>query len=179
MARLLVIGASGAGTSTLGRAVATIRATQHFDVDDFFWRPTDPPFTTRRPPDERLRLLSEMVLPRAEWVLSGSPLGWSAPIEARLTHAVFVAIDPAARLARLEAREARRYGARIREGGDLAAHHTGFMDWAKGYDYPEFTGRSRAAHDNFLERLACPVLAVDGAEPTEALAAAVCAWLDG
>lgn len=179
MARLLVIGASGAGTSTLGRAVASSRASQHFDLDDFFWEPTDPPFLTRRAPGERVRLLGQMVLPRADWVLSGSPLGWSAAIEARLTHVVFVTLDPAQRLARLEAREARRYGARIREGGDLEHHHTGFMEWAKGYDLPAFTGRSIAAHEDFLARLACPVLRLDGGAETERLASEVCGWLDG
>jgi len=178
MARLLVIGASGAGTSTLGRAIASARASQHFDLDDFFWEPTDPPFLKRRMPAERVRLLNQMVLPRGDWVLSGSPLGWSAAIEARMTHVVFVTLEAEARLGRLAAREARRHGERIAEGGDLEQHYRGFMDWAGGYDDPAFTGRSRAAHEAFLARLDQPILRLEAGAETCRMAAEVCAWLD-
>ena len=36
-------------------------------------------------------------------------------------------------------------------------------------------GRYRARHESWLARLPCPVLRLDGAQPTEALANAVCA----
>lgn len=44
-----IFGASGSGTSTLGRAVAAGLGWRFLDTDDFFWLPTDPPFTTPRP----------------------------------------------------------------------------------------------------------------------------------
>jgi hypothetical protein len=58
MARLCVhiFGASGAGTSTLGRALGERLALAHLDTDDFFWMPTDPPFTGLLTPDPELRL---------------------------------------------------------------------------------------------------------------------------
>ena len=178
MPRLLVIGASGAGTSTLGRLIANACATQHFDADDFFWHPTDPPFTRRRRPAERMALMEAVFLPRSDWVLSGSPLGWSDPIVPRLTHVVFLTLASEQRLGRLARREAARYGGRIAGVGDLAAHHRGFMDWAGGYDDPAFTGRSRAAHEAWLDRIACPLLRLVGDATPPALAEAVCDWLD-
>lgn len=175
--RILVIGASGAGTSTLGRRLADALASQHFEVDDFFWQPTDPPFCTRRPAAERLALMGAMFLPRSDWVLSGSPMGWGEPIEARLTQAIFVTLDPDIRLPRLAAREAHRYGARILPGGDRHAAFCGFMDWAAGYDDPAFLQRSREGQRSWLARLGCPLLQLDGARPREALLAEALDWL--
>ncbi len=178
MARLLVIGASGSGTSSLGRALATGLASQHFDIDDFFWQPTEPPFTERREVAERVRLMQVMFLPRATWVASGSPMGWGDVILTRLTHVVFVTLDPGLRLARLEARERLRLGARIAPGGDRAEAHRTFLDWARSYDDPTSTRRSRATQEAWLYHCPCPVLRLDGDADPGALAGKVIAWLD-
>ena len=60
--RLLVTGASGSGTTTLGRALATDWAVPHADVDDYFWLPTSPAYVDKRPVDDRLRLMAEVFL---------------------------------------------------------------------------------------------------------------------
>lgn len=178
MARILIIGGSGAGTSTLGRALATALATQHFDVDDFFWHPTDPPFTARRTEAERVALMRQVFLPRADWVLSGSPMGWGDAVIPRLSHAVFLTLAPATRIARLKAREAARYGARIAPGGDLEAAHREFVDWAAGYDDPTFLRRSRRTQEDWLRRLPCPLLRLDGDAGIAGLVDEVRGWLD-
>lgn len=178
MPRILVIGGSGAGTSTLGRALANALATQHFDTDDFFWHPTDPPFNRRRPEAERVALMQAMFLPRADWVLSGSPMGWGDAVIPRLTHVVFLTLDPALRLARLNARERQRYGERIAPGGDMADLHREFIDWAAGYDDPTFLRRSRRTQEDWLQQVPSPILRLDGALPVEAMTAAVTGWLD-
>ena len=49
-----IFGASGCGTTTLGAAVAEKLALPHFDVDDFYWRPTDPPFVEKHQPAQRI-----------------------------------------------------------------------------------------------------------------------------
>ena len=48
-ARVHVFGASGSGTTTLGRALAEALGSVHLDTDAYFWESTDPPFTTIRP----------------------------------------------------------------------------------------------------------------------------------
>src|SRR6476659_5566434 len=74
--RLLVTGASGSGTTTLGRALASDWAVPHADVDDYFWRPTSPAYVAKRPVEDRLRLMAEVFLGRDAWVLTGSVMGW-------------------------------------------------------------------------------------------------------
>lgn len=46
--RIHIFGASGSGTSTLGRAVAARLGYAFLDADDFYWLPTDPPFREKR-----------------------------------------------------------------------------------------------------------------------------------
>lgn len=58
-----------------------------------------------------------------------------------------------------------RYGARIEAGGDLEAGHQEFMDWARRYEDPTFSGRTRARHERWLETVPCPVLRLDGTRP--------------
>ncbi|MEL6103682.1 MAG: hypothetical protein AAFR68_20525 [Pseudomonadota bacterium] len=169
--RLLVMGASGCGTSTLGRALASALASQHFDADDFFWLPTDPPFTKIRPVAARAALMEAVFVPRADWVLSGSLITWGAAATARMTAIVFVTLDPEVRIARLIARERRRYGARIAPGGDRHEAFTAFLDWARGYDDPSSeSSRNRARHEDWLAQHPAPKIRVDAAGPVDVLA---------
>jgi hypothetical protein len=64
------------GVTSLGLALANSLAMPHHDTDDYFWRPTIPPYREMREPIEHLNLVHEMFLPRADWVLSGSLNGW-------------------------------------------------------------------------------------------------------
>lgn len=130
MRRILILGASGAGTSTLGRAVASTLAVPHFDVDDFFWLPTDPPFTARRESDERLALLVAALSAHPGWVLAGSILKWGDPLVPRIDLVVYLTIDAGVRMNRLRRRERQRYGTRIEPGGDMADLHQAFLTWA-------------------------------------------------
>ena len=174
--RLLVTGASGAGTTTLARALANEWSVPHADVDDYFWVPTTPPYTVQRPVDARFALMQEIFLPRDAWVLSGSIVRWGEPLIERLEAVVFLVLDPATRLERLREREVGRHGATIGPGETGEEAHVAFMDWASGYDDPEFSGRSRAQHERWLSALPCPVLQLDSAEPVSRLLAQVTAW---
>lgn len=41
----IYFGASGSGTTTLGKELATEMGYHHFDADDFYWEQTDIPYT--------------------------------------------------------------------------------------------------------------------------------------
>ena len=78
--RIHIMGASGAGVTTLGRALADTLAIPYHDTDDYYWRPTAPPYREMRPSADRLRLMEELFLGRSAWVLSGSLNGWGDSI---------------------------------------------------------------------------------------------------
>ena len=88
--RVHITGASGAGVTSLGRALADALSISHHDTDDYFWRPTNPPYLEIREVADRVRLMKEMFLDRSDWVLSGSLDGWGDPIIPLLDSVVFL-----------------------------------------------------------------------------------------
>lgn len=170
--RVHVTGASGSGTTTLGRALADHWSVPHADSDDYFWVPSAPPFVERRPEAVRLALMRAVFVPREAWVLSGSVMGWGESIIAEGDAVVFLTLDPDERLRRLEAREVHR-----RAGPDFdATAWSDFLDWAKGYDDPAFDGRSRVAHEAWLARVDLPVLRLGSGPTVTELRDAVLSW---
>src|SRR6266487_6632344 len=74
--RIHILGASCSGTTTLGRGLAERLQYPHFETDDYFWLPTDPPYTQQRVRTERAQLLMDEVTAHDAWVVSGSLCGW-------------------------------------------------------------------------------------------------------
>lgn len=69
------------------------------------------------------------------------------------------------RIERLKKREYERFGKRILENGDMYEEHTKFIEWAKTYDTAGNNQRSRALHEEWIPKLSCPVLRLDGTKP--------------
>ncbi|MBY5757280.1 adenylate kinase [Rhizobium leguminosarum] len=173
MVHIHVMGASGSGTTSLGRALAEKLDIAHLDTDDFFWLPTDPPFTTPRDAHERIGLLLDEVARHEGWVLSGSALKWGRQLEPLYDLIVFLRIDPELRMAHILAREIARYGNRIRPGGDMAVKSGEFLEWAASYDTAGPERRSLAAHEQWLETQTAPVLRLDSSLGIDDLTAEV------
>ena len=172
--RIHIMGASGAGVTSLGRALADALAIPHHDTDDYLWQPTTPPFQKTRERADRLRLMNEMFLPRAEWALSGSLAGWGDAIIPAFDLVVFVTTPKEIRLQRLRAREAMRYGANaVAPGGWRHKDTEEFIAWASNYEDGDLASRSLAMHEAWLAALPCPVLRLDGSRPLPELVAEV------
>ncbi|NBF04532.1 AAA family ATPase [Pseudomonas sp. Fl5BN2] len=166
--RFYLTGASGAGVSTLGMALARHLQLPHVDVDDHYWYPSDPPFQRARAPEQRLMLLKD-ALGQAPWVISGSMDDWGQEIIAQADWIVFVDTPTALRLQRIRAREQQRFGARILPGGDMHAQHLAFLEWAAAYDSGTRAGRSRPRHSAWLRQLTQPWKHLDGGRSVEQL----------
>ncbi len=175
--RIHITGASGAGVSTLGRALATARGVALLDTDDFYWQQTVPPFQAKRPTAERLALLSA-AMDRGGFVSSGSLDGWGDPLIPRFAAVIFIRTETSLRLARLRAREALVFGAAaIAPEGPHHVDHEAFIDWASGYDRGLQSGRNLQRHIAWIATLPCPVLTLDGARPIGQVLAAALAFL--
>lgn len=174
--RIHITGASCTGTTTLGGALAAALGLTHLDTDDFYWRPTDPPFTEKRPSAERLARMQGAV-GTGGWVISGSMDGWGDPLLADADLIVFLTAPTEVRLARLKARESHRFGARIGPGGDMEGIHASFLVWASQYDDTGFAGRSRLRHEAWLKDQDVPVLRLDADNSVRTLASRVLARL--
>ena len=160
--RIHILGASGSGTTTLGQALAERLGCVHFDTDDYFWLPTNPPFVELRAVAERQQLLMDDLTAQQHWVLSGSLCGWGDVAIPLFELVVFLWIPHEVRMARLHRRENQRYGARIMPGGDMYEQSQAFFAWAASYDQGDLTIRSRQLHEQWLGTLRCPIVRIAG-----------------
>src|SRR5690606_11076814 len=102
MPRIHIPGASGTGTTTLGRALAGRLRVPHFDSDAYYWIPTVPPFRIKRDSATRDVRLAEDLACFDAWVWSGSALSWAIVLP--VTLCVFLTVPRELRLERLRAR---------------------------------------------------------------------------
>lgn len=166
--RIHLTGASGSGTTTLGRRLAAQCGYPHFDTDDYFWQPSDPPYQSPWPMPGRLEGLQAALAPHHRWVLSGSLAGWGDRLIQHFDVVIFLAVPAKVRLARLADRQRQRHGAAIDAGGPLHETHRAFLDWAAAYDDGDETMRSRQRHETWLKDLSsCPVIRLEGTESVE------------
>lgn len=177
MSRIHITGASGAGTSTLGAALARRLRHPHVDADSIYWLPTDPPFTTPRSREDRAALADQLLPMDGAWVFSGSAPGWTTSLEPAYDLIIFLTLDPAIRMERLRRRETERYGARLAVGGDMAEASAKFLEWAAAYDVARPEQRSQVFHEAWLERQTAPILRLDAASPAGQLVDAAMAPL--
>lgn len=173
--RIFVTGPCGAGKTTLARLLANALDCSCYDLDDLFHIPSDPPFQASRPVAARLALAEALFLPKADWVLSGNGLSWAAPFEPYFDAVVLLTLDAKTRLARVRARERRRFGDRIAPGADMYQTHQEFMQWIAA---PDGEAQEIAHRDQiWATALRRPVIRADAALPLDRLVATVLAQL--
>ena len=150
--RILITGAAGAGTTTLGRALAVQLGAAFFDADDFFWHSSEPPYQTERAPAERLSMIVRALGSSPSAIVAGSVVDWGDDLENSFSLVVYLWVKADVRVARLMRRESERFGQPL----------DGFIEWAAQYDEGRLPGRSRAAHEQWLSERKCPVLRIEG-----------------
>lgn len=164
-----ITGASGSGTSTVGKALAAELGGTFLEADDIFWRPSDPPFQAKRSAEERRALLLAAFSRSPVAVLSGSVSAWGVEIEDAFDFVVFLYVDTALRLERLREREFRLFG----------KANPAFLEWAAQYDEGPPEGRSLARQRAWLSARRCPVLHLEGDLSTQARLARIRRWMAG
>jgi uridine kinase len=150
--RILILGASGSGTTTLGKAIASKLGCPCFDTDDYFWLPTDPPFRTRRDSAIRLGTILGELSQHDTAVVSGDIMNWGDELEDSFDLIVFVYLDTSIRVERL----------RVREEQELGYADPEFLEWASEYDTGPSEGRSLAKHRKWLSERRCAILTIEG-----------------
>jgi adenylate kinase family enzyme len=153
--RVLVTGASGSGATTLGRALSRELGVGFFDVDDYFWLPTEPPYQQQRTPVARVSLLVADLAKVPHSVTAGSVINWGGTLENSFSFIVFLTLPAELRLARLREREIARFGRADAK----------FLDWAAQYDTGSLDVNSRTGDEKWIAQRLCPVLRIAGDSP--------------
>ena len=162
-----IYGASGSGTSTLGRYISDKLGYLFMDVDDYFWEPTDPPYTVKRSFEKRLELMKKDIATSDQIVISGSLVDWGDELIPLFTTVIRLETDMEIRIDRLRKREKENFGERIELGGDMYQNHKDFIEWAASYDDGGLDIRSKAKHDEWQKLLKCKQILLDGSKSLE------------
>ncbi|WP_235509322.1 hypothetical protein [Acidovorax sp. Root402] len=156
--RILISGASGSGTSTVGAGVALRLDATFQDTDQLQWVESAPPFQQARSYDARSALMLTVFEKNAKLVAAGSVIGWNDDIEDGFDVVVFLYAPTAVRIERIKQRDTALFGSVRPE----------FLAWAAQYDSGAMTGRSLARHNEWLCDRRCPVICIDSSpEPKE------------
>lgn len=158
--KIHILGAPGAGTTSLGKALAQRLGCPHFDTDDVYWFTDDElPYRRKRNPDHRRQILAERLNSSDNWVLSWSPSAAGDVFAPQFDLVVWLWLPADVRIPRIEQRERLRYGdARLDPGGDLHLVFEKFKTWAAACDDEGGGLRSKANELAWLGKLDCPVL---------------------
>jgi adenylate kinase family enzyme len=159
--RIHILGASGSGVTTLGRALAARLGCPCFDSDDYFWLPTEPPYQVKRGRAQRQELLLRDLSAHDSWVWSGSACGWGDVVIPLLDAVVYLRLPTAVRLERIRRRERGRFGDEILPGGVMYESCRWLMDYAALYDTGDEGVRSRRLHEKWLSGLPCQVIRIE------------------
>lgn len=173
--KIHIMGASGSGTSTLGKALAESLRCKALDTDDYFWISK---FTEQRPIPDRIEMLENDLSQSEKWVLSGAIVKWGECLESYFDLVIFLWVPPQARLARLQQREIERYGEEVLPGGDKYEQSQTFLKWASLYDYAGTEVRSKVLHEQWMQKLSCPILRIEGDYSVEECMTRVNQYLD-
>ncbi len=162
-----IYGASGSGTSTLGREISIRLGYVFLDTDDFFWKRTNPMYSEKRSPEEAVTMIFEKIRTLDQVVLCGPLVDWGDELIKEFTLAVRLDTETKVRLHRIKEREYEKFGARILPEGDMYEQHLRFLEWAGKYDTGSAHMRSREKHDQWQKLLPCPQLNLSGEDPLE------------
>ncbi len=162
-----IYGASGSGTSTIGKYISDKLGFYFMDTDDYFWQATNPPYTIKRNISERLSMMKKDINEHEKVVISGSLVDWGDELIPLFSLAIRVETDTNRRIERLMRREREHFGDRIDTGGDMYENHQEFLNWAAAYDDGGLDMRSKAKHDEWQMKLCCKHIIVDGSLPLE------------
>lgn len=160
--KIHILGASGSGTSTLGKMIEQNYGFKQLDTDDYYWLPTDPPFIDPRERSERIHLLKEDISRNKYCVISGSLCGWGDVLIPYFDLVIRVITPTDIRIERLRKREFGRFGNRVLLGGDMYQEHEKFIKWAAEYDIGSIEMRSKALHEEWLRKISCIKIDIDG-----------------
>ncbi|WP_293785180.1 AAA family ATPase [uncultured Pedobacter sp.] len=136
--KIHILGASCAGTTTLGEALSARLNIPYFDTDHFFWEKSAVPYTVKRNPILRNQMLKDELSQTESYIVGGSLVSWGEEWKQMFDLAVFLYLPKEIRMERLVKREVERYGNNIYDDPQRHQLFLEFIDWASKYDDRSF-----------------------------------------
>lgn len=163
---ILLLGLNGCGKTTVGHKVAARLGFLRMDAEDYYF-PTPGDYATSRTQDDVHRLMEKDIACCSGFVLSCVRCNVTEEILRQIHLAVVLRTSPELRAQRIVQRELDRFGSRVLPGGDMYEAQQTFHAFA--------AARTEETVNSTLNRLNCPVMALDAALPVNMIAEQICA----
>lgn len=169
--RIILTGGNGAGKSTLGKALADALGLPFLDIEDYYFPKTDAQYLYAAPrtEGEAVALLLGDMRGAEGFVFTSVRGDYTKELSSLFTHAVCVDVPKEIRRMRVEERSYRKFGERMRPGGDLYEQEQRFFTMIQNRSDDRFLG--------WLGTLSIPVLHVDGLLPVAENVQTLLNWL--
>jgi adenylate kinase family enzyme len=151
---IFICGLNGAGKTTLAGELARLTGFKQMDIEDYFFLPSDIPYTRSRTKEECNKLILADIKKHPKFVLSAVIGDFGNEIIGRFDAVVIVDVPREIRMERVKKRDFDRFGNRVLAGGDLYEQQLKF--------YKKVDARSENYVENWIKTLSCPVIRVDG-----------------
>lgn len=166
---LQLLGAAGAGKSTLGALLSRQTGLPLLHADHYRWQ--DDQFEQMRSVPLRRAMLAQDMACHPSFLLDGGVSGWLPEGLLQPDLLILVRCPQQARMDRLTRREQQRYGQDCLSPGHPHFQPTQeFLEWAAGYEqYGREEANSLASHMALLAQTPCPSLILWSTIPPETL----------
>lgn len=171
---IAIFGLNGGGKSTLTHALAKQTGYFEMDVEDYYFPQqkesrkwalenngvidTDHleqlPFSNPRTKNEVQAAILENIRIHPRFIISGVTMNWCEEILSHIDIAFWVQTPLEERLNRIQAREEKRFGARVLHGGDMFVQQMEFRNKVKNRDSKDV--------EECAMKLDCPVIVING-----------------
>ncbi len=171
---IAVFGLNGGGKSTLTHALAKQIGYFEMDVEDYYFpqqresrkwalenrsvidndQSDELPFSNPRTKSEVQTAILENIKIHPRFIISGVTMNWCDEILSSIDIAFCVQTPLEERLKRIQAREEKRFGARVLDGGDMYEQQMEFREMVKNRNLNEV--------EECTTKLGCPVIVIDG-----------------
>ncbi len=158
---IMVCGLNGSGKSTVGRALAETLGYHFIDNEDLFFTRSAPnePYTNPRTREEAEALLAEEVRTHENFVFAAVKGDYGAEVPPLYTLSVLLEVPKDIRMQRIRQRSYRKFGDRMRPGGDLYESEEAFFRFAEA--------REEDYVRSWTKMIPCPVIRIDGTQPID------------
>ena len=158
---ILLCGLNGAGKSTIGRILAERMSWQLIDNEDLYFPKEDVSylFSNPRSKEEVIHLLEEKIEEDDRFVFAAVKGDYGEKLLTKLDYVVLIEVPKETRMERVKMRSAQKFGDRIQEHGDLADTENAW--------FSVVNSRPENFVTEWLERVPCPVIRIDGTAPVE------------
>ena len=159
---IIVCGLNGAGTSTLGKALARELGFYFIDNETLYFPKESPdyPYFSPRSREEVKQSLMQDIQAHDNFVFAAVKGDCGEGIYPLFQYAVLMDVPKDIRMRRVRDRSFMKFGHRILPGGDLYEQEEKFFELVQS--------READTVEEWVRSLSCPVIRVDGTKPVEA-----------